>query len=390
MKRLFSSRLLTGGDLEVISRLSEGLIILSIILSVCLGGCHLPAVEGDFGRPTAEDLIFYLYKVVCGPVAREYKERPVELSQSESTKTFTLSVFGDIMFKHSLERFEDIYKEVPEELLESDFVFGNIEFPIDQSVPTSGFPRFNASVSYFEKIVLPLRLSVASIANNHCLDKGADGFIATKVLLEERGILALGGTFPDRFSLVEIDGVTVAFSAYTFGTNGRSDLYNLVNVARLNSIGLDDNSIDSLMETVREMSRAADVVILSLHWGLEHEITPSPNQVRLAHNLCDEGVDLIVGHHPHVLQPIESYRNSRDKSSLIIYSLGNWTTAMRNSSCRISSPLKLEVSSYGEVVSIEAFPFILDLERNRFLPKRDNEDIPLSIATFSYWKGEHR
>jgi poly-gamma-glutamate synthesis protein (capsule biosynthesis protein) len=102
-----------------------------------------------------------------------------------------------------------------------------------------------------------------------------------------------------------------------------------INIARLNATNLNEvdlSEIESMSETMRKDS---DIISLNLHWGLDYELTPAKNQIKIARKLCDKGVDILIGNHPHVLQPIELYQNNRGSKSLIIYSLGNWRTAMR-------------------------------------------------------------
>ncbi|MGC9384018.1 MAG: CapA family protein, partial [Kosmotogaceae bacterium] len=96
-----------------------------------------------------------------------------------------------------------------------------------------------------------------------------------------------------------------------------------INIARLNATNLNEvdlSEIESVSETMRKDS---DIILLNLHWGLDYELTPAKNQIKIARKLCDKGVDILIGNHPHVLQPIELYQNNRGSKSLIIYSLGN-------------------------------------------------------------------
>ena len=136
---------------------------------------------------------------------------------------------------------------------------------------------------------------------------------------------------------------------------------------------------------IETMRKDGDIILLNLHWGLDYELTPAKNQIKVARKLCDKGVDILIGNHPHVLQPIELYQNNRGSKSLIIYSLGNWTTAMRKKCCRICAPLKLYLTKQGDIINIKAYPFFLDRKKRKFTKLNGSSLIPLSIGSFAVW-----
>ncbi|MFO7881550.1 MAG: CapA family protein [Kosmotogaceae bacterium] len=361
------------------------MLIVCIVTVVIISSCSYPIVEGSMENASLLDFFFYIYKIVFGPISRDYDEKAFTLEEVNEYD-FTMTVFGDIMFYSPLLNCDELFKEVPSELLESDLVFTNLEFPVHDKKPTSGFPWFNGSLEYFEKIVLPLNPDVLNLANNHCFDKDIEGLSETVSLLDRYNIESIGLKRDNRFSVVNINGISVALSGYTYGTNVAKDKGNeIINISRLNAVNLYTEDFSEIKSVIRRMKEVNDVIILSLHWGLEYELTPTKNQVELARMLCDEGVDILIGHHPHVLQPIEQYENKRGTTSLIIYSLGNWTTAMIKKYCRVNSPLKLYVTSKGKITKIEAFPFIFDRQGKRFLKLEDTSLIPQSIASFVIW-----
>lgn len=157
---------------------------------------------------------------------------------------------------------------------------------------------------------------VLSIANNHIWDYGADAVRDTLTILKDAGIGVIGGgmNYQEAHAplIKETSGVKIAFLGYTDLIPSSLDS----KTARPVIAFLD---IDRAISDVKEARKLADLVVVSLHWGNEYEITPNHNQERIAKSLIDAGAQLIIGHHPHVVQPIEEYGGG-----YIAYSLGNF------------------------------------------------------------------
>jgi poly-gamma-glutamate capsule biosynthesis protein CapA/YwtB (metallophosphatase superfamily) len=131
-----------------------------------------------------------------------------------------------------------------------------------------------------------------------------------------------------RATILERNGIRIGVVACTFGLNGHeapSDRPRIVNVAKLNSVEADLALFEAQLRHCKDSS--VDFTIAQLHWGLEFESYPRPEQRTVAHRLAEMGVDAIIGHHPHVIQPVEYYRTKRDPQRVvpIYYSLGNLT-----------------------------------------------------------------
>lgn len=205
--------------------------------------------------------------------------------------------------------------------LDSDIVFCNLEAPLilnhgNVKLPFEG----NPDVLNLMKI---LNISVVSVANNHICDHGQEGFIRTTSLLKDNGFIQIGS---DQESISEIGWVEyknkkLAFAAF----NDINDHPKCKLTAPLER----DILFNKLVEIKKQ---SPDFIIYSLHWGNEYITWPSLSQVDLAHKLIDKGVNIIIGHHPHVVQPVEKYNGG-----IILYSLGNflfdmlWSEKVRNS-----------------------------------------------------------
>lgn len=184
--------------------------------------------------------------------------------------------------------------------------FANLESPILQkansSIPFSGNPKI---IRLFQNY----GINIVSIANNHILEQGIPGFYETISLLRDNGIRVIGinDNNTSNIETFNIGNKIISFA----GFNGIHDISNPGLYARLTMQG-----IDLAIQRMNEMQ--STFKILSVHWGNEYISLPNPEQIQMAHFAIEKGCDLIIGHHPHVVQRIEVIRNKH-----IFYSLGN-------------------------------------------------------------------
>ncbi|MBQ8249645.1 MAG: CapA family protein [Clostridia bacterium] len=224
--------------------------------------------------------------------------------------------------------FKPMYADVIDYIASFDLAFINQEtLMCGEGFELSGYPHFN-SPQDLGRDLLDIGFDIVSIANNHMCDKGAKGLSATIDFWESEemsDILMIGGYRDredyDNIRMIERDGVKIAFLAYTYDTNGlRLPVSSELVVPYIN-----DNDIIRQCELAKN---AADLVFVSIHWGEENISTPTAEQKRVAKLLADNGADVIIGHHPHVLQPIEWIETDHGET-LCIYSLGNLLSAMQ-------------------------------------------------------------
>ena len=224
--------------------------------------------------------------------------------------------------------FKPMYADVCDYIASFDLAFINQEtLMCGNSFGLSGYPHFNSPQALGYDL-LDIGFDIVSIANNHMCDKGASGLVSTIDFWESEemsDILMIGGYRDredyDKIRTIERDGVKIAFLAYTYDTNGlRLPISSELVVPYIN-----DNDIIRQCELAEN---AADLVFVSIHWGEENISTPTNEQKRIARLLADNGADVIIGHHPHVLQPIEWIETDHGET-LCIYSLGNLLSAMQ-------------------------------------------------------------
>jgi len=200
---------------------------------------------------------------------------------------------------------------IQNELQQKDLLFGNLETVLSESGTESKKRWVNTTPPGAGEYLKEAGFDILSVANNHTLDMGREGFENTLKGLEARGITYIGGgrgDDPPEGPVVEHNGVRLGFLAYT---SGRFRSPPGVTVAKLKK--------RTIINDIRALKGRCDHVVVSLHWGIENTYYPSPDQVRLAHSLIDAGAALVLGHHSHTIQGLERY-----KDGLIAYSLGNF------------------------------------------------------------------
>lgn len=233
----------------------------------------------------------------------------------------TLIFVGDIMLSRSvgeeMEKRGDFrypFLEVAESIRRADIAVGNLEGPISSRGRNQGSQySFRADPRAVGGLAFS-GFDVLSLANNHIWDWGADALTDTVRLLQENGIQPVGAgggeEEANRAVVRETGGARIAFLSYT-------NLYPEALEAKGSAPGISD--FERREARVREAALAADVVVVLLHWGDEYEMRSNNIQQEVGRRLIDAGADLVVGHHPHVIQEIEAYGDG-----WIAYSLGNF------------------------------------------------------------------
>lgn len=252
--------------------------------------------------------------------------------------------------------FLPMYENVTDIIEKADIAFINQETPFGGDVkPISGYPMFNSpdQVGYD---IAELGFDVVGIANNHMLDSYAKGYERTIDFWENiDGVLAIGGYKNkedyENIRILEVNGIKFAFLAYTYGTNGLK----LPDGSQLVIPYYNDSDIDRQTKKAREI---ADCVIVSIHWGTEDNFTPGTEQKRKAELMINNGVDVILGHHPHVLQDLTVEDRPDGGQTLIIYSLGNFLSGMQYSRNMVGGFLCFDVAKDIAGVNIENISFI--------------------------------
>lgn len=202
----------------------------------------------------------------------------------------------------------------------ADLAFGNLETPVAPTTGRPGVPfQFNAPAT----LPAALRASgftVLATANNHAFDQGPKGVRETLERLRVEGLVAIGsGTDQaqaETLQILERQGFKVAFLGFT-------DLFNIDLNRRATEPWVRPLDPEPALQAVRAARNQADLVVVSLHWGNEYQHLPTKRQRDIAQALVAAGCDVLLGHHPHVLQPVE-WLEADGRKGLVAYSLGNF------------------------------------------------------------------
>jgi len=228
--------------------------------------------------------------------------------------------------------YSQCFTYIAPEISEADYAVVNLEVPLGGGPVYRGYPCFSAPDSY-AKALKDAGFDLFLTANNHCLDSGDRAARRTLTALDSLGVDHIG-TYSDstqRRSLVpfikDINGIKTGFLNYTYGTNGIEPRDGM-------EVSLIDRKrIAEEMRLTREAG--AEILVVTVHWGVEYVLLQNRNQEDLAQFIIDNGADLVIGGHPHVIQPMKVVRNEKEgKDVLVVYSLGNFISNMKTADTR--------------------------------------------------------
>lgn len=259
--------------------------------------------------------------------------RTIQISEKNLEQSITIGAVGDILIhdrvyndaltneQSQTYNFKPMLEKVKGELLKPDILLANLETIVaGTSIGLSGYPAFNSPHEIADALK-ETGVDIVTTANNHALDRSADGQMKSLAYLKKINMPYVG-TFinvkdQQTIRIIEKNGIKVAFLSYTYGTNGipipKEHPY-IVNM-------IDKND---MKKEIARAKKQADVIVMGIHWGKEYERFPNQEQKDLAQFLVDEGVHIIFGGHPHVLQQMEWLTNKQGKKALVAYSLGNF------------------------------------------------------------------
>jgi poly-gamma-glutamate synthesis protein (capsule biosynthesis protein) len=273
------------------------------------------------------------------------------------TTEITVAAVGDILMwgkqisfakNRAGYSFDSMFRQVSSYLRSADLTIGNLETTLSgrekkyqKKNPRNGFPMFNCP----DELAAALKKSgfdVLTTANNHCMDRGEKGLKRTLNILDRHGI-SHTGTFRSqkeakRFLIKEKKGIKVGILAYTYGTNGiavpssKPWLVNRIRRAKM-------------LKDLHDLRKKADIIIVALHFGREFHRYPSEKQKSIAQLLLQNGADVILGAHPHVIQPMV-----QNNGKFVIYSLGNFISARMRNNLHTESGVRIRKEEDGNTV----------------------------------------
>lgn len=259
--------------------------------------------------------------------------------------------------------------EAAQQLALADYAVANLETTLSGGPKYSGYPAFN-SPDALAHDVKEAGFDLLATANNHSKDKGVKGIFRTLDVLDEAG-LAHVGTYHSQeerdsnsgIYVADVGGISVAFLSYTYGLNGytlEADQMYAVNLFNKDYYTTLSDPDYELLEADMAAARAldTDLVAVIIHWGNEYKDAPNHYQTGMAEFLVGQGADLVLGGHPHVLQPYETITapgwDGTEQEGFVCYSLGNFISNQQELKTKTTVVLDLELTKdpYTEEVSL--------------------------------------
>lgn len=274
---------------------------------------------------------------------QEQKNEPKEVVPEDIT--INLVATGDVMchttnFNGAYNRetkgydFKPAFANIAKYITKADIAIGNLETTFaGKDRGYTGYPTFNSPRELGEALK-SIGIDVVSTANNHSLDKGYSGIESTLNTLDEIGIEHTGTARSieeqNKVLIKEVNGIKIAFIAFTYGTNGIP-----VPAGKEYSVNLIENE-DLILSQIKAAKQAkADIICASMHWGIEYKQEQSEDQEDLANYLFRYGVDIIIGNHAHVVEPMEKRTikmdNGTEKEVFVVYALRKFHIRSNNS-----------------------------------------------------------
>jgi len=227
-----------------------------------------------------------------------------------------------------------LLSDVADVFRSADFGFVNMETPVAPNHSKGSKPfMFDAPLA-LPQALKASGIKIVSFANNHVMDQGWPGFTETREHLSEIGLLfaGTGDTAATTFQPVvtEANGIKVGWLGMTRWLNGNRNPDN-PDQPHVNffpypgeSGGAPGADEAQVLAAIKAARAQCDLLVVSIHWGIEYAPAPRPEDIDTAHKMLDAGASIIVGHHPHVLQQVETYRTADGRNTVIFYSLGNF------------------------------------------------------------------
>jgi len=289
-----------------------------------LGLAILVALFSIYSALRKQDFFYNHYDRSTRTMMISFLDLQEKINQHGLNREISLMFVGDIMLNRSVEiavkkygdgNFIYPFLKISNYLQGADLLFGNLESVIsDKGINVGSIYSFRADPEAIDGLLFA-GFDVVSVANNHIFDYSREAMEDSFLRLKEAGIAYVGGGFSEEEAhspvIKKINNTTIAYLAYCHIGSTYWQAKDLRSgIAWLN---------DHLAEDVKKARPEADIVVVSMHFGWEYNALPNETQEYFAHMAIDSGADLVIGHHPHVVQPVERY-----KEGYIAYSLGNF------------------------------------------------------------------
>lgn len=326
-----------------------------------------------------------------------------DVSSSIEPITFTFTALGDTLCHNTqywdaynkqtgIYDFSYVYDDIRSYTEASDITISSLETTFaGEDRGYSNYPTFNTPDS-LATALKGIGIDIISTAGNHALDYGYSGLCRSIDVLNNAGLSHLGtyksAEEQEQILIKDVKGVKIAFINYTYGTNGipvPSGKEYCVNL-------IDKELIKKQIAQAKEAK--VDMIVACMHWGTEYRTTANSEQKELADFLFKNGVDVIIGNHPHVLEPMEKRTVTLDdgtiKDCFVVYALGNFTADQREEITRDSAILNLTITKNSDgKISIDKVNYVpIYMYKNKNISTKKFKILDIEKTISEYESGQ--
>ncbi|MFD2637327.1 CapA family protein [Piscibacillus salipiscarius] len=271
-------------------------------------------------------------------------------NQKYFESSITLNAIGDLLIHSTVYKdartssgydFNPMFKDIKYYLQNADITFANQETVLGGSqIGLSTYPQFNTPQELGDTLK-DVGVDIVSMANNHTLDRGEQAILNATNYLDQLGIKYVGAYQNEKDQqtqrIIHRKGIAVGFLAYTYGTNGipipdgKNHLVNYIDE-------------DKILNDIQDLKPKTDFIVVSMHFGNQYQPLPNDEQVHLSELLTNNGADVIIGHHPHVIQPVDWISTDEGEDKFVAYSLGNFLSGQKGTDRLIGAIMQIKLT----------------------------------------------
>lgn len=319
-------------------RRTRQLVSAAIILCMLTGCTKTPVSGGQVTiiKTIVDEVATQEAEVIYGSAEAETTGEEETIEQEEKDESISLVMVGDILLHTRVQNsgampdgtynYDHMFAKVKDDIEQADLALVNQEVVLGgRELGLSGYPEFNGAYEVGDSLV-NAGFDVVLHATNHTLDKGKEGLLNCINFWEtqypQMGVLGVHKTQEDdnEIFITQINGIKIAILNYTVLMNGNKSIKDMPY-----AIEMWNNK--KITEDVAYAKQNADFVVCCPHWGTEYVLEETSDQKKKAQFLADLGVDLIIGTHPHVIEPVKWIKGANGNDTLVYYSIGNFINA---------------------------------------------------------------
>ena len=321
-------------------------IVLAIIIFLDVVAISVLFIDRKKSDPAIDEKYGYGMNAPDDGAGDGGNEEPAELFTKVSVTAVGDNLIHDAIYEQAAARtsdgydFEYAYQNIRDKIESKDLAILNQETIISTEHNVSSYPQFNSPTELGDEM-LDIGFDVFNIATNHSIDCGEKGLISAIEFWKSKNVITTGAYLNEAdyqtIPVTEVKGMKIAYVGFTEQTNG------LKLPSDTDVILMTTADEERLMQRVKDADAIADFVIVNAHWGVEYTHEPNDTQRELAKKLGESGADIIIGTHPHVIQPVEFIANSDGSQTLVAYSLGNFISAQNRGPRMLGGMLNFEL-----------------------------------------------